>query len=47
MDAVISVLEGSDAGDVLNPEGRCVLNPEFFEVFVTEILEALHENCGP
>lgn len=44
---VISVVEGSGAGGVLNLEGKRVINPELFEVFVKEIFEALYENCDP
>lgn len=44
---VISVVEGSGAGGVLNLESKCVLNPELFDVFVKEKLQALHENCDP
>lgn len=38
-------VRGECCGGVLNPEGKCVFNPEFSEMFVKEILEALHENC--
>lgn len=49
LDAVLSVVEGSGGGGggVLDLEGKYVLNPELFEVFVKEILEALHENYDP